>query len=449
MTLDEAWRYLQSYQSELLHSPLIQAEAFCRLLKYPQQITESLHHALITIPRKLAFILHQEISYISPAVEAFYLRDPIAMRPLRASESIELIFPANDLVTVSVKFTKVGYAQMKSQYFAPPAVWNQILSAESEGKSQNRVEMGMKVTCGFEMLLSDPQNKDSRAVREINLLLEDIENGEEVLPSDIEMSGWRKEDDDESWLDINFEDFENELSGKRGKDAALLHQGFGDKGAQDNLRKIVARFENFLNDDTAGAEGADYSDDMDNDDEDDAGEADSASTSSHQSESEGLGEEINFKENEFATMMREMMGVSLDHTASTSPKPVLDETDTGHDGPEYEDEGGKIRKVMQDMEIELGDAGALQLDCSPNADLYTLQGKILASNTQSGLEHSTGATGNASGAENEEIDIDYNLAKNLLESFKSQGGAAGPGGNLLGLMGMHLPRDEDDTPAHS
>jgi hypothetical protein len=95
----------------------------------------------------------------------------------------------------------------------------------------------------------------------------------------------------------------------------------------------------------------------------------------------------------------------------------------------------------------------------------------------------------------EEIGIDFNLAKNLLESFKSQGkiisiphphlsfvqelgarklpgsfhssqkpsspdprwsleidfksqaGMAGPGGNLLGLMGMQLPRDEDSESA--
>jgi hypothetical protein len=44
----------------------------------------------------------------------------------------------------------------------------------------------------------------------------------------------------------------------------------------------------------------------------------------------------------------------------------------------------------------------------------------------------------------EEVDIDYNLAKNLLESFKSQAGMAGPAGNLLGMMGMQLPRDEDE-----
>ncbi|KAG0087782.1 hypothetical protein BGZ92_006977 [Podila epicladia] len=43
----------------------------------------------------------------------------------------------------------------------------------------------------------------------------------------------------------------------------------------------------------------------------------------------------------------------------------------------------------------------------------------------------------------EEVDIDLNLAKNLLESFKSQGGLPGPGGNLLSRLGVVLPRDEE------
>jgi hypothetical protein len=37
--------------------------------------------------------------------------------------------------------------------------------------------------------------------------------------------------------------------------------------------------------------------------------------------------------------------------------------------------------------------------------------------------------------------VDYNLVKNFLESFQSQGGFGGPAGNLAGRMGFTLPRD--------
>ena len=37
--------------------------------------------------------------------------------------------------------------------------------------------------------------------------------------------------------------------------------------------------------------------------------------------------------------------------------------------------------------------------------------------------------------------MDYNLVKNFLDSFQSQGGFAGPAGNLAGRLGFPLPRD--------
>ncbi|GJN87800.1 hypothetical protein Rhopal_000755-T1 [Rhodotorula paludigena] len=40
--------------------------------------------------------------------------------------------------------------------------------------------------------------------------------------------------------------------------------------------------------------------------------------------------------------------------------------------------------------------------------------------------------------------MDYNLVKNFLDSFQSQGGFAGPAGNLAGRLGFPLPRDTGD-----
>lgn len=40
------------------------------------------------------------------------------------------------------------------------------------------------------------------------------------------------------------------------------------------------------------------------------------------------------------------------------------------------------------------------------------------------------------------IDIELNLVKNMLESFKSQEGLPGPIGNIMNRMGIVMPRDE-------
>jgi len=41
------------------------------------------------------------------------------------------------------------------------------------------------------------------------------------------------------------------------------------------------------------------------------------------------------------------------------------------------------------------------------------------------------------------VDVDYAVAKNMLESLKSQGAMSGPAGNLLRSMGVSMPRDDD------
>ena len=443
MTLEEALDALRNSPSKLLHLPSVEGEAFYRLQQYPKQIADSLHHALIQIPRKLAYILHENAAYISPAIEAFYLRDPIATRPLYASDATKWMLPPIDLVTVSVKFTKVGYAQVKSQQFAAPPAWSGVLPTDHD-RSLDRAEIGMKVTNGFEMLISDPQNKDLKVVREIKLLLEDIETGEDRLPSDIEISKWKSDEDDEGWLDINFEQFEQELAGKGPKGLSVDVDGFGDKATQGNLRKMVERFGDFLNDDAAGAEGAEYLDDMDKDNDSDHGSSENGNEVGEDSS-----EEITFDADKFATLMRDIIGNPQDRSAETRPEhertsdTKKPDFETGH-ASEDEDEEGEIQKVMRDMELELRSVGALRLDHASAADTTKPSQQVIDAGAGA-VEFPSHVADGGSDTEDDDLNIDYNLAKNMLESFKNQGGGAGPGGNLMGMMGMHLPRDEGDS----
>ena len=98
-----------------------------------------------------------------------------------------MTFPPTDLVTISTRFPKVAFAQLKSQEFPAPTVFKGHLPDESDAKTYVRAETGMKLTCGFEMLLSDSQHQDKPAVREMKLVLEDVQSGDENLPSDSEI----------------------------------------------------------------------------------------------------------------------------------------------------------------------------------------------------------------------------------------------------------------------
>jgi len=427
LTLEQALDFIGNSPEELIHSPIVQEEAFFRLRNYPSQIKLSLHRARVTIPRNLAYILHRTPTTISAAIEAFYLRDPISLRPLQAKDTSNLRFPPKDFVTTSVRFTRVGYAQLKSQEFEPPVTWAKTWPRTGDPAVLTRRESGMKLACAFEMLVADPQNRDKRAVREIDVLLEDIETGEDELPTDAEVAKWPQDEDDEAWLDVNFEDFERELGGKggrgnkSGKGGKENDFGFrGDTAAQENLRRMVEKFESFLNDDGTGAEGAEMEDEMD-EDEDDDDEEDGDEEDSEGEAGSGEDEHGSFDEEEFEKMMRQqMMGISLDDESAPdmSSKGRIVELDSD----EEEDEEG-LKKVMASMEAELKESGALDLEVPKDKKLKGRQGEEEADDFD---------------------DEQYLLAKNLLEAFKGQAGMAGPAGNILSSLGLRLPRDERD-----
>lgn len=445
ITLPEAVGRIRATPGSLISSTFIEAEAFYRLEKYPGHIQESLHHALVTIPRRLAYVLHESPKAIAPAVEAFYLRDPISLKPLMSEAAEKLIFPPEDLVKVSVKFTKILYAQLLSQHFSPPPVWKGAFASldpdasasgsEPGKKEYDMLNLGMKVTCGLEMLAVNASKSNNRSAREVALILEDMaEDGDAVLPTNNDITSWKdyNRHDDDSWMDINFEDFEKELNGKETNSKA---QGFGDANAQADLRKIVSRFEAFLNDKNAGVDGAEF-EEMDEDDHED-------DTDDSEIDSDGEDRDVSFDEEEFSRMMREMMGIppgSLQRTGSLgageSTKRAL------ADSQEEDSEDEEIRKLSEQIEAELKGHGALDLNPTTNKR-KTLEGK--GKEVVTGSLQQTGADvpdEDASG--DEEIDIDYNLAKNLLESFKGQAGLAGPVSTILADMGIRLPRDEDD-----
>lgn len=444
ITLPEAVNALQSSADSLIHSTFIEAEAFYRLEKYPGQIQESTHQAMTTIPRRLAYVIHELPRAIAPAVEAFYLRDPRSLKALESTSADTLTFPPSDLVNVSVRFTKVLYAQLKSQQFSPPPIWHKSFAVSEKQnasggsreaqKQQSMLELGMKVASGFEMLAINAAKSRNRTAREVALLLEDLaEDGDTVLPTDADITSWRDStrDDDDSWMDINFEDFERELDGKMG---ASKDGGFGDSNAQADLRKIVSRFEAFLNDEKAGIDGAEF-DEMDEDDDEDDSDLDEGSDSEDHA--------VSFDEDEFTRMMREMMGLPA---GSTHPNNKGKKTQTlTSDALEDTSEDEEIRKLSEQMEAELNEHGALNLDPTPTKS-KALMGKDKGKEKAVGPAEKAAAASEDEDGESgdEEVDIDYNLAKNLLESFKGQAGMVGPVGTILADMGIRLPRDEDD-----
>jgi hypothetical protein len=413
-SLQDAISFIQSDPTQLYRSIELEAEAYVKLKKYAANVSYQFHEALVKIPRTVAYLLHKDPAYISPATEAFYLRDLVSMKLVYSSSSATVTFPPEDLVTTSVRFTRVGYAQLKIQEFLTPPSWNNIIETMPEEELPQAL-LGTKLTCGFEMLVSDKMHKDKRAVREIRILLEDLESGNQQLPSDEEIVTWSKRDDDDSWMNIDFDAFEKELAGK-----SIDVKGFGDKMAQENLRRMVSRMDEFLKDEDAGIEGAE----MDVDRSDGDGDLESSD------EDEEMDPKLD--SGEFKRILGAMMGVDEpDLSPSAQRNPPNSHT---RDADESDDDEPDLEEYMASAEAELRELGIF----GPVRPLK-LKGKAKAI-PQREDKHSEAEVE----TDEEDVNVNFTVAQNLLEAFKAQGGMPGPVGNLMGLMGVNLPPDKDD-----
>ncbi|KAI4634355.1 hypothetical protein J4E83_001673 [Alternaria metachromatica] len=439
----------------------VEKEAFHRLAGYPAAISENQHHATLPLPRKVAHILHSNPSYIAPVVEAFYLRDPISIRLIQPEKSkTPLTFPPEDFVDVSVRFTKVLYAQLLGQHWEPPAPWDAALEQlVKSGRPTEKAEIGIKITAGMQMLLSHSLYASRKPTREIALLLEDLESGDDSLPTDAEIASWPKREDDEGWLNIDFSEFEKELEGK----GSGAKDAFGDKNAEENLKKMVARFNDFLADNEAGAEGADgVLDPMDVDNDSDAGgrgwedPEDSDSPAENETKSRGKSKaKARNSEDEDDTDEDDDAEADAEYAEyeqafekymmlPAAEKAILTEEARAlaleQDAEKEEDE--EIQKLSEMMEAELFSHGALNVN--PKSEHKPGTGLLSDSKGKGKGKLQEVAEEDEDDDDDDLLDEDYNLADNMLKAFKGQAGMAGPAGNMMRAMGVQFPQDADD-----
>lgn len=399
ITLEEALKFLGECDLEsLIRDKAIESEALLRTKGYPEKARGQLHRARVTVPRRIAAVLKACPESVAAAVEAFYIRDPVSLMALKKNERV---VPWDDMVETSVVFTKVLFAQLKGQVWSPPR------ESRFPQSDEGRVDVGVKLTAGFEMLLAKENDvlltSDARKkmVDEIRALID----AGLVLPADEECAGGKE--DGEEWLHIDFTEFEKDL---KGSSRAAGEGAYGDPEQEEKLKRMVERFEAFLNDDSAGPEGAQFRNEMDSDNDSEA-ELNSDDDISSEDD-EGENKDDSFNEMEFERMMREMMGL-----------PPGDDDDKDDDDDDKE--VNEVKKIQDQIEKELTEVGVIERTVPKIKELKD-DGEELESEQ----------------SERGELNINFELAANVLESFAGQAGLSGPVGNMLASMGIALPKDE-------
>ncbi|KAJ1991373.1 hypothetical protein H4R33_001389 [Dimargaris cristalligena] len=223
-----------------------------------------------------------------------------------------------------------------------------------------------------------------------------------------------------------------------------------------DMADMIAKFQQFMGKD-AGMDGAEFwsessdgetNDDSDSENDDEEEDRDAGSeigeedfrsaTTTTKSRAPPLktaplsAAPIQFDPEAFLTSLESILGVPL---AQDPVHPTSDGTQAGKQvrfaepatqKGEAADGEDTLEEIMEAMDYELG------------------QTKIGASFERVGVDDQ--GSRSTAGANEGPVDIDLNLVKNILQSFKAQEGLPGPMGNLLGGMNIYLPphQDSDD-----
>ncbi|XP_075072666.1 protein ecdysoneless homolog isoform X2 [Mixophyes fleayi] len=470
INISQALRLLSAYPENVSATESVSKAIKRRLKGYPEKIKESLHRAHCFVPAAIAAVVKERPQLVSAAVEAFYLRDPIDLKSCRTFHH----FLPETRVFTSVTFTKCLYAQLSQQRFHPDKRSGFVLPPLSHPKYKAH-ELGMKLAHGFEILcskcagsateatkrpLQSPlwtgfldtlkkndffQGEMEGSVRYCELLKKaeiyfqqsvykpdssvTLSPGEEVLKLlstlSVNLEELKKEeahlpaDEDDSWLDISAEKLEQILQDAAGpKEAAPPPSSDGEE--KYNLSEVTDSMKAFISKVSSheGAEVPWYPPEA----------------------------PITFDVDSFTSALEKILGPSLEELDSDDLDSEEDfellDSDEDLDGdqatPLSADALGSLRSYMDVMDRELAQTNiGKSFTKKKNVGAAANPVPSEADDSSSEEEISADVSGLAP------VDVDLNLVTNILESYSSQSGLAGPASNLLQSMGVHLPDNTD------
>uniref|UniRef100_A0A8C6GUE7 Ecdysoneless cell cycle regulator n=1 Tax=Mus spicilegus TaxID=10103 RepID=A0A8C6GUE7_MUSSI len=472
-TIQQALSIISAHPEAVLASESIQAAVDRRISGYPERIEASLHRAHCFLPAGIVAVLKQRPRLLSAAVQAFYLRDPIDLRACRVFKT----FLPETRIMASVTFTKCLYAQLVQQKFVPDRRSGYGLPPPSHPQYR-AYELGMKLAHGFEILCSkcSPHFSDSRkslvtasplwasfleslkrndyfkglmdgsaqyqerlemAKNYFQLSIHRPESslamspGEEILtvlqtqPFDVAELKTEEADlppeDDDQWLDLSPDQLDQ-----------LLQDASGRKESQPGPQK-----EELQNYDVAQV-----SDSM---------KAFISKVSSHKGAElprDPSEAPITFDADSFLNYFDKILGAK--------PQESDSEDDPGEEDVEGVDSDDDVGFEAQESESLKGALGSLKsyMARMDQELAHTSMGRSFTTKERLNKDPPSHTANDNSDEEDsgagdcavEAVDVDLNLISNILESYSSQAGLAGPASNLLHSMGVRLPDNADHNP---
>nr|KAF6455777.1 ecdysoneless cell cycle regulator [Rousettus aegyptiacus] len=426
-TIPQALNIISTHPEKILASESIQAAVNRRITGYPEKVQASLHRAHCFLPAGIVAVLKQHPRLVAAGVQAFYLRDPIDLRACRIFKTFlpetRIMTSAHGFEILCSKCSPHFSYSKKSPVITSP-LWAGFLESlkkkdyfkgliEGSAQYQQRLKMAKNY---FQLSVNRPESSLA------------VSPGEEILtllqavPFDIEEL--KKEEanlppeDDDRWLDLSPEQLDQLLQEAAGKKEpgpiskeenydltqvsksmkAFISKVSTHKGAElprePSEAPITFDADSFLN----------YFDKI-------------LGPRPHESDSDDLDEE------DFDSLdSDDNLDLETQEPGEASVEGTLDD----------------LKSYMAQMDQELAHTSI--------GKSFTTQKQMepLSQTTNSNSDEEDSGAG---GSVMTPVDVDLNLVSNILESYSSQAGLAGPASNLLQSMGVQLPDNTDHRPA--
>lgn len=175
-----------------------------RVARVPRAVAHNTHRALVTIPLKLARLVYSHPELLSPAVDGLFQDQNHGMGEGGKTSH----FPLQDMVTVSVGFTRLLYAEAM-----------QIASRGDSKEDKPEDVLGRKLTVAFERLFS--VGDDQWSPKELAGL----------AVGEVEFS---TETDSDAWLQVMKEDLDED------------EEDFDEDGMKDTIAEVMSRLNEFM-----------------------------------------------------------------------------------------------------------------------------------------------------------------------------------------------------------
>lgn len=416
---------------------------------YPDKINENLHHSTVYLPIGIAAILKHKPNLIAPAVLAFCNRDTLDSTVCRAMK----YFPPENRVYTNVTFTKCLYAMLMHSMYLPDRKtgWNLPATNSTKFKSHS---LGVKIACGFEILASQAKSSSDidndkswlaylKNLRSKNYFKDLIENskeyndllnkakeyfisnqdsmqyglsvGQEILNLtknlDYDLDELKEEqkslpdDDDESWLNITPEELDQMLRERYGQ------KNFFSVNCNSDASNFTEKVNQFLNH-ISDVNGVEFPADEHPIRPQRGIKTKSKVSFSADIKTKEQENKINFDPNAFSCAVQNILNFVIPEDDSWDLESESDMSDYGSETA--------MQLYMEQMDKELA---------------KTTIGESFEKKEESFEDIESFKP----------VDIDMNALKNILESYKSQMGEAGPSSNMLGPMGLHLDATDSEN----